>query len=839
MHQIINLKKILIVLILAINCTALFATIEPKNHHSNYDSLLYVSENSPTDSIKIESLLLLASMQYTDNNLEDAIRRQYFLNKALLLAERSNNLIFLARTADKIGVQKRNIGEYNIALMLHETALEISEKLGIKNNSSIYCNNIGVVYRRIDDYGKASDFHHKALKLAKETNNKTSQAIAINSIGNIQMALGNLDVALNYFGESLIIEQEIGNQLGTAINLNNLGNIYFTKGEYEKALQYYKYSLEINKQINSIRGIAICYSDIGSVYQKLDKPDKSLQYFSKALSINIKQGDKLFLSDSYLKIGNIHITKGSYASAEKYILKGLSIAKDIGAKENIMNANYALFEISRHNGKYKTALQYYDTYHIYRDSIMNISLQKDIARLRINYESERKEDLISILEQQSKIDQLLIKRQKSITWLIVSAFLLALGVAAVLSFYVSSKNKLNKQLQLKNKKIDNASLELKKYADDLVIAKQEAERSNKIKSEFLANISHEIRTPLNSVIGFSELLEKQCSTSIEKNHLNSIQISAKSLLILLNDILDLSKIEAGKITIEYMPLAIRSLFNELETIFKSKAEEKSINLEFHIEESVPETIKFSDIRLRQILFNLLGNAIKFTSAGSITLMVGAKNGKLKNKIDLFVEVKDTGEGIPLNKQTIIFEPFYQIDGNNAKHGTGLGLAITKKLVEILNGSISLQSTENSGSEFKIVFTDVEVLKTDDNYQSQTNENDEYYIFDKGIEVRKNNKIELQGFIGDLSTLLIEQPQLQEQLKKLYKNEFSIADETKMIDKILAFHKSFESIAREANHSKLLLYASNLLNRIEQFNIEGIDDCFDIFKNTMKKQMGDE
>lgn len=820
-------------LFLAISCSNLYADPQLKSlEYSEYDSLVMLADTSSSDSLKIYSLLQLASMKYPDDNFQSAIKRQGFLNKATEVAEKSNKLMFLASKADWIGVGKRNRGQYNIALMLHEYALEISEELGNKHQSSIYCNNIGVVYRRIDEYGKAFDYHIRALKLAEEIGDKKSQAIAINSIGNIQMALGNLDDALSYFTQSLKLEKELNNQLGTAINLNNLGNIYYTKKEFEIALEYYRLSLNINKQINSSRGIAICYSDIGKVYQSLDNHDKALDYSLRALSINLNHGDRIFLSDSYNYIGNIYFEEGDFPSALKYIISGLEIAKEIGAKENIMKANLVLYKINKQNGQYKIALQHYDTFHIYKDSIMSISLQKDLARLKISFESERKENLISILEQKSRIDQLEIKKQKIFFWLILSAFIIALGAVTSLVYILYEKNKSNKLLQRKNEEIDRARIKLKKLADDLFLAKQEAVQSNKIKGEFLANISHEIRTPLNSVIGYSDLLSKYNIDSVQKDYLGSIQLSAKSLLVLLNDILDLSKIEAGKIQVNYQAVIVRNLFEELKVIFKNRAEHKSIEFNVSIDEGVPSAINFSDLRLRQIMFNLLGNAIKFTSSGVINVDVRVENERT-DLIDLLVEVKDSGQGIPSDEQQNIFEPFYQLGGDNNEGGTGLGLAITKRLVEILKGSISVESNEKEGSNFKVVFSDVEILESDELISDKIIESNIAYEFTTNNQYNLTHKTSFDEFFKNISEVTLD-PLHIKKLKNLYLDEFHVARETRLIEKITEFNNILESIAIDTNDDNLKLYTYNLTKLIEQFNIEGIEIYFTQFETTMRK-----
>jgi len=253
--------------------------------------------------------------------------------------------------------------------------------------------------------------------------------------------------------------------------------------------------------------------------------------------------------------------------------------------------------------------------------------------------------------------------------------------------------------------------DLKQIQMNLEKAKNKAERGNKAKSEFLANMSHEIRTPLNAINGFSELLIPLVTDKKQKNYLKSIKTAGKSLLSLINDILDLSKIEANKMQIQYAPVNILVIFDEIKQIFNTPITDKSIEFSMDCDKNIQHLLLLDEIRLRQILLNIVGNAIKFTKEGYIKLMVKqTDSNKNKRTIDLEISVKDTGMGIAKADQDKIFNIFEQQDGQSTRAfgGTGLGLSISKRFAEMMNGQIKVVSEVNEGSTFTILLRDVEV-----------------------------------------------------------------------------------------------------------------------------------
>ncbi|MBN2280712.1 MAG: response regulator [Candidatus Marinimicrobia bacterium] len=274
---------------------------------------------------------------------------------------------------------------------------------------------------------------------------------------------------------------------------------------------------------------------------------------------------------------------------------------------------------------------------------------------------------------------------------------------------------LEKSRQILEDKVRERTQELLESNKHLRISKEKAEQADAAKSTFLANMSHEIRTPLNSIIGFSELLSDLIATPIEQNYLKSIKASGKSLLTLINDILDLSKIEAGKFEIEYEPVKPGEILNEIELIFRKNIMDKSLSYIVEIDDSIPRVLMLDETRFRQILLNLVGNAIKFTEKGHIRVKL-MQQRRDEDSLDLLVTVEDTGVGIPEKDQQVIFESFRQKEGQSTRKygGTGLGLNISKKLVEMMGGEIFVKSQENKGSIFGFTLNNVVIPPEENN-----------------------------------------------------------------------------------------------------------------------------
>lgn len=461
----------------------------------------------------------------------------------------------------------------------------------------------------------------------------------------------------------------------------------------------------------------------------------------------------------------------------------------------------------------------------------------DLKKIDLNEENPERKSFLNLIRKSKTItgrEDIWRKADGSVMHVMESAWLVknADGSIKYIEGLVEDITKRKEaELALKKSELKLQETNAKLRSKNILVekARLEAEDAYQAKSSFLANVSHEIRTPMNSIIGFTELLLGLEKESKKLSYISAIDSSSKSLLALINDILDLSRIQAGKLNLIYEPVCLRSIVKEVEHIFSLQIAKKEILFITEFDDALPDYISCDGVRIRQVLFNLIGNAVKFTDKGFIKTEVKVKeNSEKPELLDLSIIVSDSGFGISEDDQEIIFSAFSQSNNifEKSYSGTGLGLSITKQLVELMNGRLSLESELSKGSVFTLTIPEIVPIKVRKSHSGA----DKKKTFVTEIKVTPYISEEFASF--DLSSIDIS---VKNELVTQFGLMFSEVLSNRMIEDIIEFSTKLNEYALSKKIELLLEISIELKDACNKFEIENIESILTLLKTLFNEE----
>jgi len=730
--------------------------------------------------------------------------------------------------------------KYSEAINNFNTALQLETKSPNKKLRSICYSNLGEVYFAINKFDTALEFQRKALVIKYEVGDNQRIAISLLNIGKIYFATNENKLAENSIKECLLLAQSINlkkieiEALLILSKINNRNNDY--KNSYKYLEQYINLKDEVfdEQSQKMINDFSVKYEA-----QRIEKENELLNQKEAIISLELEneKETKYFTFVFLIFIIIISITLIIFISLRtKQTRKNYSIlAKKnkeiIIQKEKLSELNK---EFAQNKEQYRSIVEnattgMYQTLPSGEIKFANMSLIKmlgydnfsELRNINLNKEKRNRQSFIDLLEKRLVIsgrEDIWIKQDNSIMHVNESAWVVKDDNGNIIHYEgivedISKRKEAELALQKSRKELQRINTILNDKNKEFEQAKDEAIAANEIKSLFIANVSHEIRTPMNSIIGFSMLLSNIITDKQQLLHVNAIKSSSKNLLGIINDLLDMSKIQAGEIDIIYEPVSFVNLIESIKQVFNLRFSNKNLKFIVKISEDFPSNIFLDSVRIRQVLINLIGNSIKFTEKGSITLEISAKQ-KINKKIDLLISISDTGIGVQKEEQEIIFEAFKQakINTKSREGGTGLGLSISNRLIKLMGGNITLQSTPGVGSKFTILIPNVKIALG----KSDVSPRDMIDVDSITSQIIGNEEILINEEIPHLDI------DIQTKFVSKFKDQWEILSDNHIINETILFANDLHEFATQNSNPKLAKYCDALLFSLRNFEIDNIN-----------------
>ena len=650
---------------------------QPSNSYIDSLKQQLILHPEPDSNYVLTVLRLASRLKFVDP--EQAIS---YTQKGLDISQQLDNDKLNAMSYNMLGIAHAQQSNYAEAIPAFKQALEYSEKAKQARFLGQIHNNLGSVYKNLADYSTCLAEYLRAEQIYDSLDYSQGIAMVSNNLGNLYKRMRQPEKAVEHYKKARAEYRKQNNAEGYASAQLNLGIFYMEIIEdyvsaqplLDSALQYYAQAQQTVREV-------LVLNALGGLYRRMENYDKALFYLEPALAKARTHG---LLGSHFAILSNIariESAKGDLEGAIHLAEQTRSIADSTKNIDQYTSAEFMLSEIYQEHGRWKEALTHYQNYKVWQDSIYSKQQTMLYQSLQVQREAyEREEQLkaqalqLSFLEEQ-------ISLENKWKWSLAAACLFLLFAGVLYYQKYRDRKQVASELETRNQLISKQ--------------KAEIEALDKAKSRFFTNISHEFRTPLNLILGPL----RSNTAKIPPSELGMMQRNAESLLRLINQLLDLSKLETGLLEIHHKNTHLHKYLRDLTSAFHSQAKQKNI----HYQIDIPDTeqlVQLDPEKLEQIVYNLLSNAFKFTPEdGKVSFHASLE----KNHI-LRIAVSDTGLGIPEELQDKIFDRFYQVDGTSTRsfEGTGIGLSLTKELIEMQGGSIEIASQPGHGCRFIVL-----------------------------------------------------------------------------------------------------------------------------------------
>ncbi len=608
------------------------------------------------------------------------------LDKAIEQIELARQVAYQAKLPEKIAQTNKLLGIYNYfkgtfeqALSAYHNALDYYAQQDAPIKQANLLNNIGLVHSAAGNYPMALEVYKQAKPMYEQFGSQIDKIDIQSNIGGLYMHLGLYNKALEAFNSVYQKRLTIGDPYPIALTNSDLGISYVQISEYDKAEYYTREALKYYLENNLLYDAASEMFHLSQMLNRVGRYQEAMGYAQQC--IDMKHDHMRANAGCYaeLAIGNYY--KGDIELTKHYLAKSNELAKEFDYKaQQVENLLFDSLLAANQGARAESIAKSIEF------SQRNREISSSwVYQLLVKHEAGQLKQQVESLEQASKLHQLQLSKSRQQQ--LYSVIITILGFTVISIYYrrhneKKIKNNLAKMVELRTSELKKLTTELKK--------------ANSVKSQFLANMSHEIRTPLTAILGLSqarangEVTEENLTNDMHVIHRNS-----EHLLQLVNDILNLSKIEAGKFEIELADVNLLDCLKQVEHLFAKQAKRKGLTLK--LEHNLPDSlyIKTDSLRLNQIIFNLCSNAIKFTDKGQVTISAKIEDDRL------IIAVIDSGIGMDEEQLQHVFERFNQGNNNISRSygGTGLGLFLSSQLARMLDGRINVDSQVNQGSTF--------------------------------------------------------------------------------------------------------------------------------------------